>query len=127
VAIAASIGGEDAVALDQPDGGQKVEYPVNYTGEPIDLVVTLRTGVNQKPTTFRASYFKEENPKDVRLAHERLLLPWATTNPPLPAAPPLLPVGMAGGDPVKGEAVFFGAQAKCSSCHTFAGKGGAVG
>ena len=127
VAIAASIGGENAVAVDQPEGGQKVEYAVNFTGEPIDLVVTLRTGVNQKPTTFKASYFKEENPKDVRLAHERLLLPWATTNPPLPADPPLLPAGMAGGDPVKGEAIFFGAQAKCSSCHTFAGKGGTVG
>jgi putative heme-binding domain-containing protein len=127
VAITALVGGENAVAVDQPEGGQKVEFPVNYTGEPIDLVVTLRTGVKHKPTTFRASYFKEETPKDIRLAHERLLVPWATTNPPLPTEPPLLPPGMAGGDPSRGEAIFFGAQAKCSSCHAFAGKGGNVG
>jgi putative heme-binding domain-containing protein len=127
VAIAATIGGENGTAVNQPEGGQRVEFPVNFAGDPIELVVTLRTGVNQKPTTFKASYFREENAKDVRLAHARLLLPWASTNPPLPADPPLLPAGMAGGDPVKGEAVFFGAQAKCSACHTFGGKGGTVG
>jgi putative heme-binding domain-containing protein len=125
--IQAVIGGETAAAVNLPDGGQKVEHPVNSTGEPIDLTVTLRTGAGQQPTTFRASYSRQENPKDIRLAHERLIVPWASTNPPAPSEPPLLPAGMAGGDPARGEAIFFGEQARCSACHSVGGKGGDVG
>ena len=129
VAIEALVGGEEVVAVALPDGGYKVEYPVISTGEPIDLEVTLRTGVGQKATTFRASYSRDEDPKheDRRLPHERLLLPWASMNPPPPSGPLQLPPGMIGGDPARGEAVFFGTQAKCSACHTFGGKGGTVG
>jgi putative heme-binding domain-containing protein len=127
VALAASIGGENVVAVAVPDIGYKIDHAVDFAGEPIDLTVTLPTGVGGKPTRLKASYFKDENSKDVRLAHERLLLPWASINPPTPAEPPLLPPAMAGGDPAKGEAVFFGAQAKCSSCHSIGGKGGTAG
>jgi hypothetical protein len=125
--IEAQVGGEDVVAVDQPEGGQQVEHPVDSTGEPIVLSVTLRTGVAAKRTTFKASYSRAENPKDVRLSHERLILPWATTNPPPPSEAPLLPAGMTGGDPVRGEAIFFGEQARCSACHSVGGKGGNVG
>ena len=34
---------------------------------------------------------------------------------------------MAGGDPARGESVFFGEQARCSACHAIGGKGGNVG
>ena len=34
---------------------------------------------------------------------------------------------MAGGDPRRGEAIFFGEKAKCSSCHRVGGKGGEIG
>jgi putative heme-binding domain-containing protein len=125
--IEAVVDGENAVAVDQPEGGQKVEFPIDSTDEPIDLTVTLPTGVGGKRTTFKASYSRAENPKDVRLSHERLIVPWAATNPPLPAAPPVLPAGMAGGDPARGEAIFFSEQARCSTCHAVAGKGGNVG
>jgi putative heme-binding domain-containing protein len=125
--IEAQVGGEDAVAADEPEGGQKVEHPVDSTGEPFDLTVTLPTGVDGKRTTFKAGYSRGENPKDVRLAHERLLLPWAATNPPIPKGLPLLPAGMTGGDPVRGEAIFYSAQARCSACHSVGGKGGNVG
>jgi putative heme-binding domain-containing protein len=125
--IEAQVGGEDVVAVDQPEGGQKVEHPVASTGEPIVLSVTLRTGVAAKRTTFKASYSRAENPKDIRLSHERLIVPWATTNPSPPSEAPLLPAGMAGGDPVRGETIFFGEQARCSACHSVGGKGGNVG
>jgi putative heme-binding domain-containing protein len=128
--IEAIIGGENAapVNLDEPAGGQKVDYHVESTGDPIDLSVTLRTGAATKPTTLRASYLKEEeNARDVRLAHERLLVPWATTTPPLPVNPPTLPLDLAGGDPARGESIFFGEQARCSACHAIGKKGGAVG
>jgi putative heme-binding domain-containing protein len=125
--IEAVVGGKDAAAVDQAEGGQKVEHPVNSTGAPIALSVTLATGVGGKRTTFRASYARAENPKDVRLSHERLIVPWAATNPPPPSDPPLLPAGMTGGDPARGEAIFYSEQARCSACHSVAGKGGNVG
>jgi putative heme-binding domain-containing protein len=125
--IAAQIGGENVVAVEQPEGGQKVEHPIVSNGEPIDLMLTLPTGVHHRRTTFRASYSREENPKDIRLAHERLIVPWAAVNPPPPTEPPRLPAGMAGGDPARGQAIFFGEQARCSACHAVAGKGGNVG
>src|SRR5262249_36748362 len=34
---------------------------------------------------------------------------------------------LAGGDPARGEAVFFSDQAKCASCHRVGGRGGTVG
>jgi putative heme-binding domain-containing protein len=129
VAFEAIIGGEEAksVAAAAPEVGYTVEHAIDSTGDPIDLTVTLRTGVGGKPTTFRASYFKEENPKDVRLDHARLLVPWAVTVPPPPSEPPHLPADMAGGNPERGQAIFFGEQAKCSACHAIFGKGGTVG
>jgi putative heme-binding domain-containing protein len=125
--IEAAVGVKDAVAVDQPEGGQKVEHPVHSTGEPVALTVTLPTGVGGKRTTFKASYARAENPKDVRLSHERLIVPWAATNPPPPSDPPLLPAGMTGGDPARGEAIFYSEQARCSACHSFGGKGGNLG
>jgi putative heme-binding domain-containing protein len=126
--IEATVGGENAPAVELPQVGHKVDYPVESTGEPIDLSITLRTGTDTKPTTLRASYLKQEdNARDIRLAHERLLVPWATTTPSLPVNPPTLPRDMAGGDPARGETVFFGEQARCSACHAIGKKGGIVG
>jgi putative heme-binding domain-containing protein len=125
--IEAVVGGTSAAAVHHPEGGQMVEHSLNSTGAPIDLTVTLPTGVGARRTTFRASYSRAQNPKDVRLSHERLIVPWAVTNPPPPSDPPLLPPGMTGGDPARGEAIFFGTQARCSACHAIAGKGGNVG
>ena len=34
---------------------------------------------------------------------------------------------MAGGDSHRGEAIFNGAEAKCSGCHKIRGKGGETG
>ena len=68
-----------------------------------------------KPGRFRA------------IERERLLLPWvpavASSMSPAPSAPP----DLAGGDPRRGEALFFGEQARCSQCHSVRGRGGSVG
>jgi putative heme-binding domain-containing protein len=127
VPFQAFIGGVKVSSVNDPEGPQKIEHRVDATGEPVDLLVTLPTGVGGKPTTFKASYFKPDNPRDVRLAHERLLLPWATTVPPPPVEPPHLPQDLAGGDPERGKTVFFGNQGRCSACHTIGGKGANVG
>src|SRR5262249_39072930 len=127
VPIAAVIEGETAPTVKEPDGGQKVEYTINSTGEPIDLSVTPGTGVNQKATTFPASYLNAENPQDVRLSPARLLVPWATIVPSVPKVPPRLPTELVGGNPERGRVIFYGEQARCASCHAIGGKGGNVG
>jgi putative heme-binding domain-containing protein len=127
VPFEAVIGGVTARSAPDPEAVQKLEHPVTSTGEPIDLLVTLPTGAGGKPTTFRASYRTADDPRDIRLAHERLLVPWATTVPPPPTEPPHLPQDLAGGDPQRGKTVFFGEQARCASCHTIGGKGASVG
>jgi putative heme-binding domain-containing protein len=61
------------------------------------------------------------------LANSAFVLPWA---PPTPSPSPATEVPAAflsGGDPAQGEAVFYGEQAKCSTCHQVRGKGGLVG
>jgi putative heme-binding domain-containing protein len=127
VPIRAIVAGKPAPAANEPGGGQQVEHRVDSTGAPIELTLTLPTGVAGKPTTFKASYLKEENPREVRLAHARLLLPWATTSPSPSVHPPQLPRHLAGGDPERGKTIFFGEKARCSACHTIAGKGANVG
>jgi len=127
VPIEAVIGGETVAGVNDPEGGQKLDRSLESTGEPVDLTVKLPTGVGPHPTTFRASYSRDENPKDVRLAHERLLVPWAATVPPVSTELPRLPTELVGGDPSKGRSIFFGEQARCSACHAIGGKGGDVG
>lgn len=127
--IEAVINGEEVAAVAGPDGSQQVDLPVQSTGEPIDLMLTLRTGTaaGKKPTTLRAALIQEGAPRESRLARERLLVPWAALTPPPPAEPPTLPPGLVGGDPARGERIFFGEQARCSACHAIGGKGGNVG
>ncbi len=61
------------------------------------------------------------------LPRSAFVLPWAPPTPS-PASPTEVPAGLlTGGDPARGEAVFFGDQAKCSACHRVGGKGGVVG
>ena len=73
------------------------------------------------PLKLRAAIGPESLPRSA------FVLPWA---PPAPstASPSEVPAGLlTGGDPARGEAVFFGEQAKCSACHRVRGKGGLVG
>ena len=128
VAIAASIGGEKAVGRRPARRGAKGRVPRQFHRRADrpgrDAPDRRRPEADDLPGEL---FQGERTRRTSAWPHERLLVPWATTNPPLPADRPTLPAGMAGGDPVKGEAVFFGAQAKCSACHAFAGKGGNVG
>ena len=89
------------------------------TGEPIYFNATFEKfggGVR-----IRAAIGPEALPASA------FVLPWA---PPAPAPSPgsEVPASMlSGGDPARGEAVFLGEQAKCSTCHRVGEKGGVVG
>jgi putative heme-binding domain-containing protein len=124
--VEASLNFQAAKLKADPRVGQRAEFSVESTGEPLDLTLTARTGVDGEPIHLKASYKAGTEPEKP-LTHDRLILPWAPASPPEPPAPPALPVELAGGDPQRGEALFFGDQAKCSQCHKVGGKGGEVG
>jgi putative heme-binding domain-containing protein len=106
-------------AASKPDG-HRASLKVEANGEPIFLSLTF-PDVKGAPGVLRVSINGQN------LARSAFVLPWAPSAPsasPLSAIPPQL---LTGGDPVRGQAVFFGEQAKCSNCHQAGGKGGVIG
>lgn len=121
--VEATLGGENPSSQSQ----NRAEFVVESTGEPNPLFATITTGAGPRRPTIEVRYRKEGDATPTRIRRPGLLLPWAPlipSNPPAPASPDFL---LTGGDPARGAAVFFGEQAKCSTCHQVGGKGGAVG
>jgi putative heme-binding domain-containing protein len=120
--LEATLGGEEPSSK---ESGQAV-FRVESTGEPILLTLNLRTGgPSDKPLSARLVMQKADGAES-DVPPERFLLPWAPPEPP-PAAPLENVPDLKGGDPIKGRAVFYGPEAKCSSCHKVRGEGGEVG
>jgi putative heme-binding domain-containing protein len=61
------------------------------------------------------------------IAREMLLLPWAPLKPAGSASDTVRVPDLSSGDVARGQALFFGEQARCSQCHAFRGRGGSVG
>lgn len=117
----AALGGEPAeISDDQLLAVMKAEA----TGPPIELLVSLPTGTTPDLSVSLATAI---DPTERPLPLERLSVPWSPGPPPPSAAPPSVPPALAGGDPKRGEALFFGDEAKCSACHKFRGQGGDIG
>lgn len=131
--IEATLGGEEPVAPEALDAaaapaGQSAVFRVESTGEPMLLLLSIKTGgPTDKPMSARMVVRRDGTSKgetDVR--PDQFLLPWTPAEPP--PAPPLENVpNLAGGDPIKGRAVFMGAEAKCSTCHKVRGEGTEIG
>jgi putative heme-binding domain-containing protein len=127
--VDAALGGENAEPAAGPNGGQRVEFAFESTGDAIDLSLTIRTGAGEKPPTVQATYRAEGATKTAAMAallRDRLAVPWAPAPTPAPGPPPPSP-NLAGGDRVRGQAVFFGETARCSNCHQIRGEGKSVG
>jgi len=106
-------------ATAKPDS-HRATLKAEGTGEPIFFTMTL-SGESAGLPRVRAAIGPEPLPRSA------FVLTWA---PPALAAsaPTEVPASLlSGGDPAKGEAVFFGEQAKCSTCHRVGEKGGVVG
>ena len=117
--LEATLGGE---ALDLAEDRHAHATPES-TGEALDLAATFRTGPSP---TLRATFRPEASAPEQPLPASSLILPWAPAAPPAaPAA--AAPFAIAGGDPARGEAVFFGKEGNCSNCHRVRGRGGEVG
>lgn len=119
----ATLGGEDFEA----DGAHSTKFNFDSVGDPMDLMLSLPTPIGTSPASLRVTYQGAGDPIEHRLASSRLLLPWATALPESSQAPAPAPYPLEGGDPRRGEAVFFSEQAKCATCHQVRGKGGKVG
>jgi putative heme-binding domain-containing protein len=79
------------------------------------------------PIELHAAYHTPDDPTPRPLPLDAFRLPWAPPAPPPSSAEPEAAPALAGGDPARGEAIFFGDQAKCSTCHRIDGQGADVG
>ena len=111
----------------ESNGRRRVEWELESTGEPVELVATVSTGVNGKSPKLHAYYRISGRPGELPVAANQQVVPWAPPPAPIAAAAPPVPFSLAGGDTHRGEDVFNSAEAKCSACHKMRDKGGETG
>ena len=124
---------EATLAADPPrsnatsGGRHRAEWELESTGEPVELAATVPTVADGKAAALHASYRTAGDPADRPVPGKWQLVPWTPPTAPASAATSPIPFSLAGGDARRGEAVFNGAEAKCSACHQVGGKGGQTG
>lgn len=128
----ATLGDQPTLADAEPaaDPGQpgNATFAVRSQGEPLYLTFAVQTGQAGRPLSIRAGYESNATGSRKKLERVRQFLPWApfpATQPPEPASQET--PNLAEGDATRGEALFFGEQARCSQCHTIGGRGGKSG
>jgi putative heme-binding domain-containing protein len=121
-----TVGSESAKSERSAGGTDRAMVKVESVGDAVELVVGMTTGAKATPRV-RASWSTDREPRDRPLDRTRLILPWAPANPTSGPAAAVPAIFLQGGDPKRGEVVFFGETAKCANCHAMRGKGGAVG
>lgn len=126
-AIEAKLGDATALSSRTPQGRDRVEMALDSTGVPVALDLSLSTGVGGKAPDLLVSYHTDADPTERPMPTDRFRLPWSPAAIPSPPALTGPRPDLAGGDPRKGEAVFFSEQARCSACHKVRGKGGDIG
>jgi putative heme-binding domain-containing protein len=116
----ATFGVETTRSVASKADAHRATLKAESTGEPIFFTMAMTTVDGNRPR-LRASIGR------AALSRASFVLPWAPPAPSL-APPPAVPAELlTGGDPIRGEAVFHGDQAKCASCHRVRGKGGVIG
>jgi putative heme-binding domain-containing protein len=119
--------GQAEAGADPVQGGNAT-FSVRSQGEPLYLTFAVETGQAGRPLAIRAEYESDATGSLKKLERDRLFVPWAPfgANPPPEPASQETP-SLTGGDARRGEAIFFGEQARCSQCHTIGGRGGKSG
>lgn len=104
--------------------GRRVAGVTESFGEAVELYLTMATGGPPPSLAVTAGLDGEEAGP---IGRDRQVLPWA---PPVAVAagePSPMPGELAGGDPERGEAVFFAETSKCAACHRVGKRGERVG
>lgn len=115
-----TFGTESAKSENSKAESHRAALKAEGTGEPIFVSVDF-AGVQAIPTDVRAWI----NGKS--LFPRSYVLSWAPPNLPAASASTIPPQLLTGGDPARGEVVFYGEQSKCATCHQIRGKGGVIG
>lgn len=124
----ATAGVESAKSTADAAGVHRAAVPWESTGEAGELALDVETGVVGKAFDLTVTYGPEGVPADRPLPMGSLAMPWAPASPAAEVAPTeAAPVDLAGADRGRGEVVFRGEAAKCSTCHRVRGEGGVVG
>jgi putative heme-binding domain-containing protein len=123
----ADLGEEPVASKAAGTGRHRLQLKVESTGALVLLALKVSTGTGGKPLALHVSYHTATDAKERSPALDSLQVPWAPPAPPEPSAAPEAPATLAGGDPVRGEAVFKSSEARCSACHKVRGQGGTVG
>jgi putative heme-binding domain-containing protein len=113
----ATFGTETAKSAASKPDGHRATLKTESTGEPVFLSLTFP----ELPKQLQSSIGGQP------LARSSFVLPWAPPSPPSSTASTIPPQLLTGGDPARGEQVFFGEQSKCATCHQVRGKGGIIG
>ncbi len=122
-----TLGNRSAESAVDGEGRHRAEVASDQAVGGTELMASVQTGPGEGPLTFHATYLVETGETLRPLPIERQQLPWAPPRASAPAPVPEAPFELASGDPARGEAVFYGEQAKCSACHKMRGKGGDAG
>ncbi len=107
------------------DGRYRVRISVKpKERQPLRVELTMLTGAQ---TTLGVSYSTSEDSRARALPLRRFLLPWAALEKRSEAVVQRTLPELNGGDWGRGRALFYGEQAKCSSCHKVRSRGGEIG
>lgn len=119
-----SCGGIDRASAKTKDGRHGLEFPLPAGKDPLPIRISLSTGDGDPD--FEVAVRKPGDPHLRPLKREALAPAWVPTLRAPRPAPPRKGETPAQGDPAKGREVFFGAEARCSVCHSIRGEGGKV-
>ena len=115
-----TVGAESTRSEPGTGGLHRASLKTEAIGDPVFLSLTF-TDLPNLPRSIRADL------NGLAVDPSNWLLPWAQPGPGASPAPPI-PASLAqGGDPVRGQTVFYSEQARCANCHQFQGKGGLIG
>jgi putative heme-binding domain-containing protein len=123
----ASLGDEQQAAQAADSKTQFVEFSLKSSGDPLFLTLTITTGEKEWKPFLRAFWAAGKSRTLTKIPREWFLLPWApVASAAAPADVDSVP-DLKGGDPIRGEALFFSEQARCSQCHRMGDRGGMIG
>ncbi len=125
----ATLGDEQLAADHGParDGTHRVVIAAHPREVPLFLSLMVETGKEGSSPMIRATYARSKSERFQTIERQRFTVPWAPL-PPVSTSPIEVKVpDLGGGVPKRGEALFFSEQGRCSQCHAFGGRGGAVG